>query len=118
LRPTGDQPELPGATIAATKIAHEWGHVEATAATPQNVFGLQNFMMEVWNSVFLQTGQTSQPDIERMLGGTPVQINTMRERAAERLGAVPFLRDRFPGRPGESMPKRIQQAIQNFEKAK
>jgi len=75
-------------------------------------------LIGVWNSVFFKTGQTNQPDIERLMGGTPVQVNMMREHAAERQGAIPFLRDRFPGKPGENMPKRIQQAIQNFEKGK
>jgi hypothetical protein len=56
--------------------------------------------------------------IERLMGGTPVQINMMRERGAEGAGAVPYLTDRFPGKPGDNMPKRNQQAIQNFEKGK
>jgi len=68
--------------------------------------------------VFRATGQTSQPDIERLMGGTPVRINMMRERGAEGAGAVPYLRDRLPGKPGDNMPKRIQQATQNFEKGK
>lgn len=118
LRPDSGGTELSGDTIAATKLAHEFGHVEFTAGTPQNVFGRQNFLMPVWNSIFQATGQTSQPDIERLMGGTPVQINMMRERGAEGAGAVPYLRDRFPGKPCENMPKRIQQAIQNFEKGK
>jgi hypothetical protein len=118
LRPGSGETELSGDTIAATKIAHEFGHVGFTAGTSQQLFGLQNFLMPVWNNVFLSTGQTSQPEIERLMGGTPVQINMMRERGAEGAGAVPYLRDRFPGKPGENMPKRIRQAIENFEKGK
>ena len=53
-----------------------------------------------------------------MKGGTPAQINMMRERGAEGAGAVAYLRDRFAGKPGDNMPKRIQQAIQSFEKGK
>jgi hypothetical protein len=53
-----------------------------------------------------------------MKGGTPAQINMMRERGAEGVGAVAYLRDRFAGKPGDNMPKRIQQAIQSFEKGK
>src|SRR5262249_11339819 len=50
--------------------------------------------------------------------GTPVQIDTMRERGAEGAGSIPYLRDRFPDKPRENMPKRIKQAIENFEKSK
>jgi RHS repeat-associated protein len=117
LRPDSGGTELSGDTIAATKLAHEFGHVEFTAGTPKDVFGLQNFLMPVWNSVFQATGQGS-PDIERLMGGSPVQISTTREQGAEGAGAVPYLRDRFPGKPGGNMPERIQQAIQNFEKSK
>ena len=65
LRPGGAEAALSGNTIAATKLAHEFGHVEFTAATPQNVFSLQNLLIPVWNSVFQATGQTSQPDSVR-----------------------------------------------------
>jgi hypothetical protein len=108
---------ISGQTLAATKMAHEFGHVETAAATSQELFNFQNFYSPIYDSILRTTGQRTS-ELSEMMGGTPDQIHTSRERSAEALGAVPFLRDRFPGKPGERMPNRVRQAIENFEKGK
>ena len=114
LRPGINEFALSAETVAAAKIAHEFGHIEVVAAISQRSFCLQKFLVPIWNRVFLSTGRVSQPEIERLMGGTPAEINAWHEVEAEAAGTVRFLGDRFPGKPGERMPGQVRRAIRGL----
>jgi len=105
-----------GDILAATKFAHEFGHVNRTAIEDSSQFQLQQRLIPVYNMVFGSNGRNlSDPvlkALERSMGGTPLSIGQTREHWAE-ANTVPFLRDRLPNK---SMPSQINQAIQNYQK--
>ncbi len=106
-----------GEVLAATKIAHEFGHVNRTANVDATLYQLQNKLISEWNDVFFKSG-ASDPrlaQLEQQMGGTPVTINKDREHWAE-ANTIPFLNNRFPGGKGDSMPGRIKKAIESYQK--
>jgi RHS repeat-associated protein len=117
LAPAAYGDSISGETLAATKLAHEFGHVETTGNTPMLQFQTQQANMPLWNALFF-SGDPMARVVEGMMGGTSTQIKQAREWGAESAGAIPFLRDRFPGSPGQRMPNRVKQSIENFEKGK
>jgi YD repeat-containing protein len=109
--------KVSGEVNAATKFAHEFGHVNRTAATPASLFQLQQRLIPEYNQIFLQNGANDPrlASLAAQMGGTPVEINKDREHWAE-ANTITYLRDRFPGGKGEKMPERIQKAIQSYQK--
>lgn len=85
-----------GSILAATKIAHEFGHVRRMAKTNPAVYRLQTQLIPVYNSILLSNGlNTRDPrliELAQKMGGTPVQIWEDREYWGE-VGAMLFLRD-------------------------
>jgi YD repeat-containing protein len=84
--------------LAATKIAHEFGHLKQMRTTSEPLYRLQNQLVPLYNSILLTNGyNTKDPKLialaERM-GGTPVQLWEDREYWGE-ANAMLFLRDRF-----------------------
>lgn len=75
--------EVKGKTLAATKIAHEFGHVNLTLKTNSDLFQLQNKLMDEYNTILLSNGHNVRDDklvkIAVSLGGTPVEIWENRE---------------------------------------
>jgi hypothetical protein len=87
-----------GQTLAATKIAHEFGHVNRTANGDPVLYQLQSQLMPQYNQIFLSNGRdTADPrllELVRKMGGTPVAIWEDREYWGE-TNAMLYLRDRF-----------------------
>jgi RHS repeat-associated protein len=106
-----------GEVLAATKIAHEFGHVNRTASVDATLYQLQNKLIPQYNDIFFKSGANDPrlAQLEKQMGGTPVSINKDREHWAE-ANTIPFLRNRFPGGKGDSMPKRIKKAIESYQK--
>jgi len=85
-----------GSILAATKIAHEFGHVNRMAKTNPAVYHLQTQLIPLYNSILLSNGRnTHDPrlvELAQKMGGTPVEIWEDREYWGE-VGAMLFLRD-------------------------
>ncbi len=97
LVPSESFSRISGSTLAATKIAHEFGHVNRTGKVDATVYQLQSQLIPQYNKIFLSNGRN--PDDPRLLelaqkiGGTPVQIWEDREYWGE-ANAMMYLRDR------------------------
>jgi len=85
-------------TLAAAKIAHEFGHLTRTAKTDPTLYQLQGQLMPVYNKIFLSNGRNANDprllDLAKQIGGTPVEIWEDREYWGE-ANAMMYLRDRF-----------------------
>jgi hypothetical protein len=96
----GSQPstEISGSIIAATKIAHEFGHVNQMRMSDGFLYRTQESLVPVYNRILLSNGyNTNDPrlvEISKRMGGTPVQLWEDREYWGE-VNAMRFLRDRF-----------------------
>ena len=88
---------IDGSMLAATKIAHEFGHVMRISSTPEQLYNLQIQMVPVYNKIFLNNGHNvNDPrlvDMAKKMGGNPVEIWEDREYWGE-ANAMLFLRDR------------------------
>ena len=97
LEPFESKQLIGGSVLAATKIAHEFGHVMKISGTPESLYRLQVQLVPVYNKIFLSNGyNTSDPRLEelaRKMGGNPVEIWEDREYWGE-ANAMLFLRDR------------------------
>ena len=86
-----------GTVLAATKIAHEFGHVMKISSTPHDVYHLQLQLVPIYNKIFLSNGyNVNDPrlvDLAQKMGGNPVEIWEDREYWGE-ANAMLFLRDR------------------------
>lgn len=85
-------------TLAATKMAHEFGHVNRTAKGDAFRYQLQSQLMPQYNQIFLSNGRDAKDprliELVRKMGGTPVEIWEDREYWGE-TNAMLYLRDRF-----------------------
>ncbi len=88
---------IDGSTLAAAKLAHEFGHILKIASTPKDLYHLQIRLVPVYNQIFLNNGyNVNDPrlvEIAEKMGGNPVQIWEDREYWGE-ANAMLFLRDR------------------------
>jgi hypothetical protein len=98
LVPTDSFNRVNGNTLAATKIAHEFGHVNRTGKADSAVYQLQSQLIPQYNTIFLTNGRNENDpkllDLVTKIGGTPVQIWEDREYWGE-ANAMLYLRDRF-----------------------
>lgn len=98
LLPTETTHKIDGETLAATKMAHEFGHVNRTAKGDAALYQLQSQLMPQYNEIFLSNGRNlGDPrliELARRMGGTPVEIWEDREYWGE-TNAMLYLRDRF-----------------------
>ena len=89
---------ISGVTLAATKLAHEFGHVNRTAKVDPRQYQLQTQLMPQYNKIFLSNGRNANDprllDLTHQLGGTPVEIWEDREYWGE-ANAMVYLGDRF-----------------------
>jgi hypothetical protein len=87
-----------GNILAATKIAHEIGHLNQAANANVNVLQLQNKLIPVYNSILLGNGRRASDqklvELQRQMGGTPVEIWESREYWSE-VNAMLFLEARI-----------------------
>ena len=98
LVPTERSNRVDGNTLAATKIAHEFGHVNRTARVDPALYQLQTQLIPQYNKIFLSNGRNPNDpkliEMARQIGGTPVEIWEDREYWGE-ANAMIYLRDRF-----------------------
>lgn len=98
LVPTESLSRIDGNTLAATKLAHEFGHVKRTSQVDSAVYQLQSQLIPQYNKIFLSNGRNAKDprlvEIETKIGGTPVRIWEDREYWGE-ANAMVYLRDRF-----------------------
>jgi hypothetical protein len=98
LVPSESSDRINGSTLAATKLAHEFGHVNRTGKVDSVIYQLQSQLIPQYNKIFLANGRN--PNDPRLLelvekiGGTPVEIWEDREYWGE-ANAMVYLRDRF-----------------------
>jgi len=89
---------ISGNTLAATKIAHEFGHVIRTAQVDSHLYQLQGQLIPQYNKIFLTNGRKAGDpkleDLAQQMGGTPVMIWEDREYWGE-TNAMLYLRDRI-----------------------
>jgi hypothetical protein len=97
LEPYESKHLIGGSVLAATKIAHEFGHVMKIAGTPEELYHLQGQLIPAYNKIFLSNGyNVNDPrlvELAQKMGGNPVQIWEDREYWGE-ANAMLFLRDR------------------------
>jgi len=97
LEPFESKQLIGGSVLAATKIAHEFGHVMKISTTSRTLYNLQVQLFPVYNKIFLSNGyNVNDPrlvEIAQKMGGNPVQIWEDREYWGE-ANAMLFLRDR------------------------
>jgi hypothetical protein len=97
LEPFESRNLIGGSVLAATKIAHEFGHVMKISSTPHDVYHLQLQLVPIYNKIFLSNGyNVNDPrlvELAQKMGGNPVEIWEDREYWGE-ANAMLFLRDR------------------------
>ena len=97
LVPTESANRISGDTLAATKIAHEFGHVNRTIKADSTVYQLQSQLIPQYNKIFLSNGRNPNDpkliELADKIGGTPVQVWEDREYWGE-VNAMMYLRDR------------------------
>jgi hypothetical protein len=98
LLPTESSNRIDGSTLAATKIAHEFGHVNRTVKVDPVLYQLQSQIIPQYNKIFLSNGRNANDprllEMAEKIGGTPVEIWEDREYWGE-ANAMVYLRDRF-----------------------
>jgi YD repeat-containing protein len=107
-----------GNTLAATKLAHEFGHVIRMMVTDPNLYRLQNQLIPAYNAIFLGNGRhPNDPrliDLARRMAGTPVELWADREYWGE-VNAMLFLRDRFEKEAfGCTLIHRIKRSVELY----
>jgi hypothetical protein len=97
LEPFETRQLIGGSVLAATKIAHEFGHVMKISSTSQELYTLQVKLVPAYNKIFLSNGyNVNDPrlvEIAEKIGGNPVQIWEDREYWGE-ANAMLYLKDR------------------------
>jgi hypothetical protein len=97
LEPFESKQLIGGSVLAATKIAHEFGHVMKISSTSQELYQLQVKLVPTYNKIFLSNGyNVNDPrlvEIADKIGGNPVQIWEDREFWGE-ANAMLYLKDR------------------------
>jgi len=98
LLPNPTTHNIAGETLAATKIAHEFGHVNRTAKTDPALYQLQLQLVPQYNQILLNNGRDINDarlvELARKMGATPVEIWEDREYWGE-TNAMLYLSDRF-----------------------
>lgn len=93
-----DKYAISGVLLAATKIAHELGHVNQTARANRETLAIQNKLMPEYISIFLRNGRNTRDKqlvaLADKMGGTPVEIWENREYWSE-VNAMSYLKERI-----------------------
>lgn len=99
LLPAGTSGNIGEGILAASKIAHEFGHVNRTAAGDSELYQLRAQLMPQYNKIFLSNGRNVRDprliELAQTMGATPVEIWEDREYWGE-TNAMLYIRDRFP----------------------
>jgi hypothetical protein len=107
-----------GRLLAATKIAHEFGHVNRALNVDGSLYRLQNQLMPVYKKIFLSNGHDAHdPRLLKLagqMGGTSVEIWEDREYWGE-ANAMLYLRDRIPERSSQCILfSRIRRTVEAY----
>jgi hypothetical protein len=123
LEPFESKQLIGGSVLAATKIAHEFGHVMKIAGTPEELCHLQGQLIPVYNKIFLSNGyNVNDPrlvELAKRMGGNPVELWEDREYWGE-ANAMLFLRDRvakekFHCRLFGKIKRAVEEYAKNYE---
>jgi YD repeat-containing protein len=112
--------QITSSILAATKIAHEFGHVRQMMTTDGRLYRLQSQLVPTYNAILLRNGYDVRDprliELAQLMGGTPVQIWEDREYWGE-ANALLFLRDRFANEAIRCrLFRRIKQTVQLYAK--
>jgi len=98
LAPRQFSPGIGGSVLAATKLAHEFGHVNRMANTDPALYRLQTRLVPIYNTILQSNGhRANDPQLvalAKQMGGTPMEIWADREYWGE-ANAMLYLRDRM-----------------------
>jgi hypothetical protein len=123
LEPFESRQLIGGSVLAATKIAHEFGHVMKISSTSQDLYHLQVQLVPVYNKIFLANGyNVNDPklvELAKKMGGNPVELWEDREYWGE-ANAMLFLRDRiakekFHCRLFGKIKRAVEEYAKNYE---
>ena len=120
LEPFESKQLIGGSVLAATKIAHEFGHVMKIAGTPEALYHLQAQLVPLYNKIFLSNGyNVNDPrlvELAKRMGGSPVELWEDREYWGE-ANAMLFLRDRVAKERFHCrLFGKIKQAVEEYAK--
>lgn len=120
LEPFESQRLVDGNLLAATKLAHEFGHVMRISSISHSLYDLQIQLVPIYNKIFLSNGyNVNDPrllEIAQKIGGNPVQIWEDREYWGE-ANAMLFLRDRVAKEKFHCrLFGKIKQAVEEYAK--
>ena len=118
LAPDNLPSEVKGQILAATKLAHEFGHLDQMLSINGSLYQLQNDLMIEYNCIFFANGYNVHDprlvELSQRMSGTPVSIAQDREHWAE-MGALLYLQERLPGLTNRAkLPGPIKEAIQMY----
>lgn len=110
--------EIEGTILAATKLAHEIGHVNQALAADMKFLQLQHKLTPIYNSIFRKNGLKANDqqliELAEEMKGTPIEIWEGREYRSE-LNALLFLSERIgKERYFCDVFKRIRQNVEAF----
>jgi hypothetical protein len=114
---------LNGNVLAATKLAHELGHVMKMANTSEAAYRLQIKLVPVYNKIFLSNGHNvNDPrlvELAEQMGGNPVELWEDREYWGE-ANAMLYLRDRvakeaFHCKLFNKIKRTVEEYAKNYE---
>jgi YD repeat-containing protein len=113
--------KIDGSTLAATKIAHEFGHVNRTGKIDPALYQLQTKLIPQYNDIFLRNGRNANDpklvQLAQQIGGTPVEIWEDREYWGE-ANAMLYLRDRVTDEGTRcSLFNRIKNSVDLYAKS-
>jgi hypothetical protein len=97
---SGERPayQISGNLLAATKMAHEIGHVIQTAQTDMNRLQTQYKLIPLYGSIFLSNGRNIRDErlvaLVGKIGGTPIEIWESHEYLSE-VNAMRFLEEKI-----------------------
>ena len=123
LEPFESSKLISGNTLAAAKLAHEFGHIMNISSTRQELYTLQVQLVPIYNKIFLSNGHNvNDPrlvEIAQKIGGNPVEIWEDREYWGE-ANAMLFLRDRvekekFHCRLFAKIKRAVEEYAKNYE---
>jgi YD repeat-containing protein len=119
LSPGDLPPEVKGKILAATKLSHEFGHLNQVMSMDGRTYQLQNRLMLDYMRVFNGNGfnihDPSLMVLAEQMGGTPVSISQNREHWAE-AGALDYLQERLPKlNKRAKIPSAIKDAINAYQ---
>lgn len=114
-----DEPQsISGEIRAATKMAHEFGHVNQAAVSDASTFRLQNRLLDSYVKIFKENGYKQDDprlaELVRRMGEQPSEIKRDREYEAE-ANALVYLEERMEGEPGDrALFRRIRRLINEY----